>query len=114
MATAAAVFLASLLLAQAGPDPAAEEAQARQAVAAQPNDVAAHFNLALALSLEQKDDEAATEYRRTLELAPGLYEANLNLGILLLRDRKPEDALDVLKAAAGSKPREFRPAFFYA
>jgi tetratricopeptide (TPR) repeat protein len=95
-------------------DPAAVEAQARQGLAAQPDDFSLHFNLALALSLQQRDEEAEKEYRRTLELKPGLYEADLNLGILMLRDKKPEDALPFLKEAAQAKPAEFRPAFFYA
>ena len=63
------------------------------------------LNLALALSLQQKDPEAIAELRKTLELKPGLYEADLNLGILLLRSGKPADAAVVLKEASEAKPK---------
>jgi tetratricopeptide (TPR) repeat protein len=79
-----------------------------------PNDFQEHFNRALALSQEHKDDEAIAEYRRTLELKPGLFEANANLGILLLRDHRPQDALGFLKAAAEAKPNDQRTSFYYA
>jgi Flp pilus assembly protein TadD len=107
-------LLAAPLLSAQTEDPVAVEAQVRRALASQPTDFTLHFNLALALSMQQKDEEAASEYRRTLELKPGLYEANLNLGILLLRDKKPEDAVAFLKDASDARPKEFRPAFFYA
>src|SRR3984893_12689389 len=60
-----------------------------KAIAADPSDYAAHFNLALAYSFLQKDVEGIAEYRKALELKPGLYEAQLNAGILLLRQKKP-------------------------
>ena len=52
-----------------------------KAVAANPKDVAAQFNLALAYSLAERDADAIRSYRGVLQLAPDLYEANLNLGI---------------------------------
>src|SRR5579872_1504155 len=55
-----------------------------QAVAANPKDYAAHFNLALAYSLAGKDAQAVPEYKAVLELQPGLYQAQINLGISLL------------------------------
>jgi len=94
--------------------PAQAEPLLRKAIEADPTDVAAHFNLALALTLQQKDPEAAAEYRKTLELKPGLYEADLNLGILLLRDKQPADAVPVLKEASEARPKETRPALYYA
>jgi len=93
--------------------PAAIEALTK-AVAAGPKDYAAHFNLALALSLAGRDPEAIAEYRKTLELEPGLYQADLNLGILLLRGKQPEAAVAVLDEAHAAKPNEFRPAFYLA
>jgi len=78
------------------------------------DDFQEHFNRALTLSQEHKDDEAIAEYRRTLELKPGLFEANVNLGILLLRDKRPQDALAFLKAAAETKPNDQRTSFYYA
>ena len=49
-----------------------------KAVEADPKDYTAHFNLALAYSMLGKDAEGIAEYRKTLELKPGLYEAELN------------------------------------
>src|SRR5258708_35732506 len=59
-----------------------------QAVQADPKDYSAHFNLALAFSLLGKDAEAIPEFQKTLELKPGLYQAELNLGIVLLRGKR--------------------------
>jgi len=82
-----------------------------KAIAQDPNDYGAHFNLALTYSLAKQDDKAALEYQKTLELKPGLYQAQLNLGILLLRDKKPEEAIPQLEAAAAQKPKELQPNF---
>src|SRR5579885_1476502 len=61
-----------------------------QAVQADPSDFTAHFHLALSYSLLKKDPEGIAEYQKVLALKPGLYEAELNLGILLLRqNRRP-------------------------
>jgi Tfp pilus assembly protein PilF len=84
--------------------PAAAEALLRRAVEADPADFYAHFNLALALSVQQKDPEAIQELRRTLELKPGLYEADVNLGTLLLRNHRATEALPVLKDALNAAP----------
>jgi Tfp pilus assembly protein PilF len=94
--------------------PAAAEPLLRKAIEADPKDIAAHFNLALALSLQHKDPDAVAEYHTVLELKPGLYEADLNLGILLLRDKRPADALPVLKEASEAKPAETRPNLYFA
>src|SRR5579864_8107603 len=80
-----------------------------QAVQTDPADYAAHFHLALAFSLLGNDAEAIPEYQKTLELKPGLYQAELNLGILLLREKRAKDAVPHLDAAAQAKPKEFRP-----
>ena len=60
----------------------------RKAIAADPKDYSLHFNLALAYSLMGKNAEAIPEYKKTLELKPDLYEAELNLGISLLREKQ--------------------------
>ncbi len=85
-----------------------------KAIEADPKDYFAHFNLALADSLLGKDAEAIAEYRKTLELKPKLYEAELNAGILLLRQKNPADALPLLEDAAAQKPAEFRPVYYLA
>jgi len=94
--------------------PAAAEPLLRKAIEAEPGDYGAHFNLALALSLQAKDAEAIAELRKTLELKPQLYEANLNLGILLLRNQRAGEALPVLTEAVEAKPQELRPRLYLA
>src|SRR5581483_173797 len=86
----------------------------RQAIAADPKDYFAHFNLALADSFLQKDEEGIAEYRQALQLHPGLYEAQLNAGILLLRQNKPSEAAALLEAASAQKPGEYRPRYYLA
>ena len=86
----------------------------RKAIDADSKDYFAHFNLAMAYTLLQRDPEAVAEYRKTLELKPGLYEAELNGGIVLLRQKNPIEALPLFEDAAGKKPQEFRPRYYLA
>jgi len=117
--------LAALFLLQS-PDIAADGLKALQAgqyeaaaaafrtlVAADPSDYSAHFNLALAYGFLGRDADGIAEYRRTLDLMPGLYQAELNCGMLLLRG-KDAGAAAMLEAAAAQKPAEFRPRFYLA
>lgn len=83
-----------------------------KAVAEDPKDYFPQFNLALAYSLMGKDAESIQHYKTVLELKLGLYEAQLNLGILLLRSKDAAGAVVQLKAAAEQKPAEFRPVFY--
>jgi tetratricopeptide (TPR) repeat protein len=83
-----------------------------QALAADPKDFSAHFNLAFAFGMLHRDTDAIAEYRKALDLKPDLYEARLNLGIVLIRDKQPADAATVLEKAASEKPKEFRPAYY--
>ena len=83
-----------------------------KAIAADPQDYAAHFELGLTFSLQNKDAEAIAEYTRTLELKPGLYEGELNLGLSLVRTRKAGDAIAHLRAASEQKTDQFRPVFY--
>ena len=85
-----------------------------QAIQADPQDYTAHFNLALSYSFLHRDTEGMAEYRKTLEIKPGLYQAELNLGILLLRQKEPADAVAPLEGAAEQKPQEFRPRYYLA
>jgi tetratricopeptide (TPR) repeat protein len=85
-----------------------------KAIAADPKDYFAHFNLAMSYTLLHKDAEAVAEYRKTLELKPGLYEAELNGGIVLMRQKNPSDAAPLLEDAARQKPAEFRPRYYFA
>jgi Tfp pilus assembly protein PilF len=85
-----------------------------KAIQADPKDYFAHFNLAMSYTLMHKDSEAVTEYRRTLEIKPGLYEAELNGGIVLMRQKNPAEAVALLEDAARQKPAEFRPRYYFA
>ena len=83
-----------------------------KALAADPADYSAHFNLGFAYSMAGKDAQAIPEYRRALELHPGLYEAQLNLSISLLNTNDAAAAVPLLKAAREQKPSEFRPVYY--
>jgi tetratricopeptide (TPR) repeat protein len=83
-----------------------------QAVAANPKDYAAHFNLALAYSLAGKDAQAIPEYKAVLDLQPGLYQAQINLGISLVSVKDAAAAIPYLQKAVAQKPSEFRPALY--
>ena len=85
-----------------------------KAIAADPRDYYAHFNLAMAYTFLHKDEDGIAEYRKTLEVKPGLYEAELNGGILLLRQKNPADALPLLEDAATQKPKEYGPRLYLA
>jgi tetratricopeptide (TPR) repeat protein len=85
-----------------------------KAIEADAKDYFAHFNLAMSYTLLHKDPEAVAEYRKTLELKPALYEAELNAGIVLLRQKNPVEALSLLEDAARQKPQEFRPRYYLA
>jgi Flp pilus assembly protein TadD len=85
-----------------------------KAVAADPKDYVAHFNLAQAYGFLHKNAEGVAEYRKTLELKPGLYEAELNAGILLMRENDPSAALPLLAQAAEQKPEEYLPRYSLA
>src|ERR1039457_3038666 len=71
-----------------------------KAIAADPADYFAHFNLAIAYSMLHRDAEGLAEYRKTLELKPALYEAELNAGILLMRQKNPAESLPLFEDAA--------------
>jgi tetratricopeptide (TPR) repeat protein len=119
------VLLIALLLAQQdyleqatraldADQPAVAEPLLRKAIEAHPKDYFAHFNLALALSMQAKDAEAIAEFRTTLEEKPGLYEAELNLGMVLLRSKQSAAALEVLKQAVETKPADATVNFYLA
>ena len=73
-----------------------------------PKDYTALFNLALAETGLKKDGEAAEHYRQVLVIKPGLYEAELNLGIIELREKRAADAIPLLEDAVKQKPATAR------
>jgi Tfp pilus assembly protein PilF len=85
-----------------------------KAIAADAKDYTAHFNLALAYSFLNKDDEGIAEYRKTLELKPGLPAAEVNEGMLLFRQNRPADALPLLEDAITQKPKDYQTLYYLA
>jgi tetratricopeptide (TPR) repeat protein len=93
----------------------AEAAEAlEKAVAAQPDDYSALFNLSFARAMLGKRPEAIAGYEKVLALKPGLYQAQLNLAILLLEAKEPAKALALLKAAFEQEPEKFQPNYYLA
>ena len=64
--------------------------------------------------MSNQDALAIPEYRKTLELHPGLYEAQLNLSMSLLNAKDPAAAIPLLKAAGEQRPKEFKPVYYLA
>ena len=95
-------------------DYAGAEAALSKAVAQDPEDYAAWFNLAFARTMLGNRAQAITDYEKVLALSPGLYEAQLNLGIVLIQAKETDRAVPLLEAAAASKPGEFRPNYYLA
>jgi len=85
-----------------------------KAIEADAKDYGAHFNLALAYGFLNKDDEGIAEYRKTLELKPGLAAAEINEGMLLFRQKRPAEALPLLDDGAQQKPKDFQARYYLA
>lgn len=114
------LFAIALLIPLASAQPADDAAAGRQAldqkdypgaiaafqkaIAADPNNYAAHFNLGFAYSMAGQDENAAAEYQKTLELHPGVYEAQVNLANSLFRLNRFSDAAAAYRAALQLKP----------
>ena len=81
----------------------------RQVVSRDGSDYVGHFHLALAYSLLKDDAHAVAEYEQTLKLKPNLYQAELNLGISLLRQGRAANAVKPLESAVAQKPAELQP-----
>ncbi|MDX2267467.1 MAG: tetratricopeptide repeat protein [Bryobacter sp.] len=94
--------------------PAEAEVYFAKAAAADAKDYAAFFHLALAQSLQGKNDEAIANYDKVLALKPKLYEASLNVGILHLGRKNAKAAIPHLEAAVETKPEVYRPRFYLA
>ena len=56
-------------------DAAAADAEFRQALRLKPRYAEAHYNLALALHQESKEDESRAEFEKAFEIAPELRSA---------------------------------------
>lgn len=62
------------------------------------------FDLGFAQSHQGKTQDSVTAYRKAVELAPDWFEANLNLGLDLMKAHNSAAAIPVLKHAVTLKP----------
>ncbi len=93
-----------------------EEAAAefRQAVAAEPGSVPAHFNLGAALSKVGDLRGAVEQFEEALRLDPSHANAQYNLGLLLAQMNRHEEAVTHLQAAVKSSPEDQGARFLLA
>ena len=74
-----------------------------------PDNFAVWFNLGVAYGMAGQDANAIEAFRKTLALEPKLYEAELNLGRMLLRRKEYAEAEKLLAEASTQRPREIPP-----
>jgi tetratricopeptide (TPR) repeat protein len=79
------------------------EALLHKAVAAEPANYAAWFDLGFVYNALGKNDESIAAYRKSVEAKPDVFESNLNLGLMLVKAGLP-DAEKYLRAATSLKP----------
>lgn len=123
----AALIPLLLLLPQQGPDPMAQASAHLDAgrfaeaiailkplAAKEPKDLVTQFNLALAYTLSGDDASAIEGFRTVLSLKEDLFEGRLNLGQLLVKTAKFEEALPLLRAAVDQKPADAKAIYLLA
>jgi len=88
----------------------AAEAKLDPWLAAHPTDARALFDAGYVAEAQNRPDDAAGLYRRAVEANPQSFEAHLALGLLLVRQGKPEDARTELVATIALDPGEAGPA----
>jgi arylsulfatase A-like enzyme/Tfp pilus assembly protein PilF len=79
-------------------------AHLERAIAIDPRNAGAHYNLGLMLTEEGIYENAAEHYRKALEVQPDNADALNNLGYVLSRQGKPQQAEEQLRAALRAKP----------
>jgi tetratricopeptide (TPR) repeat protein len=79
-----------------------------------PDDEAALFGLAMAQSQIGQDAEAIRSYLSLLKLDPKLWEAEVNIGMLLLKQQNASDALAHFQNAQNLNPKNFRILYYMA
>jgi tetratricopeptide (TPR) repeat protein len=85
-----------------------------KALAEDEENVEVRFNLAFAYSQLNQDDKAIEHYAKLLEQKPDLPQARMNLGMLLLRQKRPAEAAPYLETFALARSSDFRAQFYYA
>jgi len=90
------------------PAVAAMMQDARQALASNPDDIAARYNLAIAYKLGGMEDMALQELARVAELQPDFADVHYELGLLYAKQGKREDAIAALTQARELDPDDDR------
>src|SRR6185437_14186381 len=92
---------------------AAAEPLLRKVVAQDPDNFAAWFDLGFLYNALGKTEDSIAAYRKSVAAKPGVFESNLNLGLMLVKAGQP-GAEQFLRAATKLKPTshvaEARPA----
>ena len=83
---------------------------ARRAIASNPNDTSARYNLAIAYKLGGMDDLARQELTRVAELQPDFGDAHYELGLLHAKSGRTEEAIAALTRALEVEPGHTRAA----
>jgi tetratricopeptide (TPR) repeat protein len=62
----------------------------------------------------RRDEEAIAAYRKAIELQPDLHPARLNLGLVLMRQKRSAEAVPVLEPSVKANPKEYAPVLALA
>ncbi len=81
------------------------ESLLKKAIARDPNNYQAWFDLGFVLNRLGRTEESIAAYRKSVSAKPDVFESNLNLGLMLARSRNPE-AEQYLRAATHLKPTD--------
>ncbi len=76
--------------------------------------ISLRFNLAFAYTHLGQDGKAIALYEKVIQQQPELIAARMNLGLLLLQNRRAADALPHLQAGAEARSGDFQTQLFYA
>lgn len=92
-----------------GGDVALAESFYRQAIAADPGYMPAHYNLGNALRQQGRSDEALAAYEAAARLAPDDYEIQVNIGVALTEASRLDEAISAFDRAAALAPAALEP-----
>jgi tetratricopeptide (TPR) repeat protein len=84
-------------------DYATAEPLLKKVVASDPDNFAAWFDLGFLYNAQGKNEDSIAAYRKSVAAKPGVFESNLNLGLMLVKAGQP-DAEQFLRAATKLKP----------
>lgn len=93
----------------AGSDWKTAETRLDSYLAVHPTDARALFDAGYVADAQNRLDDAAALYRRAIAANPQSFEAHLSLGLLLARQKKPDEARPELAAATKLDPGEAGP-----